>query len=186
MVYDLNQMITGQWIEGDTLTRKNYGDNFINQLADLIVKIHSTKVVIDKTIDIRQTVTGLIQVDSFVHDCLVERNHIKSNLEQSVFLHGDIHNRHILLKDGNLEGIIDWEHCAYGDPHWDFRMICRWIGWDGLDKLLFYYNASTGQQCKREYIETLDKISLCNSRQIRGFEDPIFDDYIAVWPNMPN
>ena len=36
------------------------------------------------------------------------------------------------------------------------------------------FNASTGHNCKREYIEMLDKISLCNSRQIRSFDNPLF------------
>ena len=186
MVYDLLDMITGEWLEGETLTRDNYGKNFISQLADLMVEIHTTKVPNYKVIDIQSVVGGLIQVDSFVHDCLLHWNNtLRYNLNQSVFLHGDIHAGNTIVDDGNLQGLIDWEHCAYGDPHWDFRMIRRWIGWDGLDELLFYYNCSTGFQCKREYIEMLDKIALCNSRQIRNFEDKLFDDYIKVWPSIP-
>ena len=68
-------------------------------------------------------------------------------------------------------------------PHWDFRMIRRWIGWDGLDILLFYYNASTGFECKREYVEILDKVSLCNSREIRSFDNELFNNYINGWPD---
>ena len=184
MVYDLLDMITGEWLEGETLTRDNYGKNFISQLADLMVEIHTTKVPNYKVIDIQSVVGGLIQVDSFVHDCLLHWNNtLRYNLNQSVFLHGDIHAGNTIVDDGNLQGLIDWEHCAYGDPHWDFRMIRRWIGWDNLDKLLFLYNASTGYNCKREYIEMLDKISLCNSRQIRGFKKTVFDDYINHWPD---
>jgi len=83
-------------------------------------------------------------------------------------------------------GLIDWEHTDVGDPHWDFRMIRRWLGWDGLEELLFHYNANTGLKCRREYIEVLDKISLCNSRQIRSFTDPLFNEYIKVWPSIPH
>lgn len=184
MVYDLLDMITGEWIEGETLTRDNYGENFISQLADLMAEVHTTKVPNSKMINIQNVVGGLKQVDSFVHDCLVDWNTtLRYNLNQSVFLHGDIWAENVIVEDGNLQGLIDWEHCAYGDPHWDFRMIRRWIGWDGLDKLLFLYNASTGHKCKREYIEMLDKISLCNSRQIRGFEENVFCEYIRNWPD---
>ena len=183
MVYDLLDMMTGEWIEGETLTRDNYSENFISQLADLMAEVHTTKVPNDRVVDIKGVVCGLKQVDSFVHDCLVDWNTtLRYNLNQSVFLHGDILSENVIVEDGNLKGLMDWEHCAYGDPHWDFRMIRRWIGWDGLDKLLFLYNASTGHKCKREYIEMLDKISLCNSRQIRGFEENVFCEYIRNWP----
>ena len=185
MVYDLLEMVTGHWIDGETLTRDNYGENFIGQLADLMAEVHTTDMpIVKKTINIKDVVVGLIQVDSFVHDCLVDWNTtLRYNLNQSVFLHGDIWAGNVIVDNGNLQGLIDWEHCAYGDPHWDFRMIRRWIGWDGLDKLLFLYNASTGHNCKREYVEMLDKISLCNSRQIRDFKKTVFDDYIKNWPN---
>ena len=186
MVYDLLDMMTGEWIEGDTLTRDNYGENFISQLADLLAEVHTTNVPTKNIVDIKSLMGGLIQVDSFVHDCLVDWNTtLRYNLNQSVFLHGDIWAENVIVDNGNLQGLIDWEHCAYGDPHWDFRMIRRWIGWDGLDKLLFLYNASTGHNCKREYIEMLDKISLCNSRQIRSFDNPLFNSYIKCWPELP-
>ena len=187
MVYDLFEMMTGEWIEGDTLTRDNYGENFISQLADLMIEVHTTYVPTKKVVDIKGLMGRLIQVDSFVHDCLVDWNTtLRYNLNQSVFLHGDIWSKNVIVDNGNLQGLIDWEHCAYGDPHWDFRMIRRWIGWDGLDKLLFLYNASTGHNCKREYIEMLDKISLCNSRQIRSFDNPLFNSYIECWPKLPS
>ena len=185
MVYDLLDMITGEWIEGEILTRDNYGENFISQLADLMAEIHTTQVPNFKLVNIERLVNGLECVDDFVWSCRADWHFsLKYELNKHiVFLHGDLHAGNVIVEDGNLQGLIDWEHCAYGDPHWDFRMIRRWIGWDGLDKLLFLYNASTGHKCKREYIEMLDKISLCNSRQIRNFEDKIFYDYINRWPN---
>tara|TARA_B100000424_G_C22846722_1_gene451612 strand:- start:32 stop:601 length:570 start_codon:yes stop_codon:yes gene_type:complete len=186
MVYDLLEMMEGVWVDGETLTRENYGENFISQLADLISEVHTTDVPTKKTIDIEGLVSGLRLVDNFVYDCIIDwHTTLRPNLNQSVFLHGDIWAENVIVEDGNLQGLIDWEHCAYGDPHWDFRMIRRWIGWDGLDRLLFLYNASTGHNCKREYVEMLDKISLCNSRQIRGFKKTVFDGYIENWP-MPN
>ena len=42
MVYDLLEMMEGVWVDGETLTRENYGDNFISQLADLISEVHTT------------------------------------------------------------------------------------------------------------------------------------------------
>ena len=50
MVYDLFEMMTGVWIEGDTLTRDNYGENFISQLADLMIEVHTTYVPTKKVV----------------------------------------------------------------------------------------------------------------------------------------
>ena len=55
MVYDLFEMMTGVWIEGDTLTRDNYGENFISQLADLLAEVHTTNVPTKNIVDIKQT-----------------------------------------------------------------------------------------------------------------------------------
>ena len=52
MVYDLLEMMEGVWVDGETLTRENYGENFISQLADLISEVHTTDVPTKKTIDI--------------------------------------------------------------------------------------------------------------------------------------
>jgi aminoglycoside phosphotransferase (APT) family kinase protein len=183
MVYNLLEMMTGEWLEGETLTRENYGENFISQLADLMAEIHTTKVTNNKTVDIQSLLKNFQLKDLFVYNTIREYHDIKDKLNMSVFLHGDIWAENIIVENGNLQGLIDWEHCAYGDPHWDFRMIRRWIGWDGLDILLFYYNASTGFECKREYVEILDKVSLCNSRQIRSFDNELFNNYINGWPN---
>ena len=46
-------------------------------------------------------------------------------------------------------------------------MIRRWIGWEGLDKLLFLYNCSVDWYCNQTYIEILDRISICHSIRIR-------------------
>ena len=53
-------MMTGEWIEGETLTRENYGENFISQLADLMAEVHTTKVPNSKVINIQNVVGGLI------------------------------------------------------------------------------------------------------------------------------
>ncbi len=43
-------MMTGEWIEGETLTRDNYGENFIGQLSDLMAEVHTTKVPDDRIV----------------------------------------------------------------------------------------------------------------------------------------
>jgi len=134
--------------------------------------------------------------DTFCENALYDLHAIKSNLTENVCLHGDLWRQNILVdKEGNLNGLRDWETLSIGDPHWDFRMIRRWIGWEGLDELLFLYNGSVNWNCKREYIEILDKISLCHSLRIRkeGFKGrhdkptsiEFFEKCFKMWPLWP-
>jgi len=187
MVYTIPEMMSGQWLEGEVLTRDNYNDKFIGQLADLIVAIHGIVTQSPRIPKMQGIVDGLEQWDNFTKQAVEEYYGIRSELKHTAYLHGDIWAENVIVDDdGNLVGLIDWEHADVGDPHWDFRMIRRWLGWDGLEELLFIYNANTGLQCKREYIEVLDKISLCNSRQIRTWPSSyLFNQYIEDWPSIP-
>ena len=185
MVYTIPEMMSGQWLEGEVLTRDNYNDKFIGQLADLMASVHGIVTKSPRIPKMQGIVDSLEHWDNFTKQAVEEYYGIRSELKHTAYLHGDIWAENVIVNDGSLIGLIDWEHADVGDPHWDFRMIRRWIGWDGLEELLFYYNASTGLQCKRKYIEVLDKISLCNSRQIRSFIDPLFNEYIKLWPSIP-
>ena len=201
MVYSIPEMMSGQWLEGEVLTRDNYNDKFIGQLADLMASVHgivtqSPRIpkmqdIVDRLeasawffSDRIRVVEGLEQWDNFTKQSVIEYYEIKSKLQHTAYLHGDVWAQNVIVDDGgNLVGLIDWEHAEVGDPHWDFRMIRRWIGWDGLEEFLFYYNANTGLQCKIKYIEVLDKISLCHSRRKKTHPIPLFNEYIRVWPD---
>ena len=177
-------MMTGQWLEGKVLTRDNYNDKFIGQLADLMASVHGIVGLSVRTPKMQGIVDGLEQWDNFTKQAVTEYCEIKSELQYTAYLHGDVWAENVIVDDGgNLVGLIDWEHAEVGDPHWDFRMIRRWIGWDGLEEFLFYYNANTGLQCKIKYIEVLDKISLCHSRRKKTHPIPLFNEYIRVWPD---
>ena len=198
----LNEMIDGAWIEGEQLTKP--GSKFVEQLADLMNELH-TMWGMDEYMenalyrkewilnDMHDMVYALEPVDDFTENAILEFHEIKHELNKYVPIHGDLWRQNIRVDEsGNLTGIIDWDRKSLGDPHWDFRMIRRWIGWDGLDKLLFLYNCSTGFNCKREYVEVLDKISLCHSLRIRRergllrHDKPdaikLFENYKKTWP----
>ena len=172
----LDYMIKGGWIEGEQL--ETPGSNFIPQLADLLAELHSVPHGPDfATYDdipesnMRDVVDALVdwkEKDTFTEDALYDLYAIKRNLDKRFYLHGDLWKQNILVdEEGNLNGLRDWESLSYGDPHWDFRMIRRWIGWEGLDKLLFLYNCSVDWHCNRTYIEILDRIFISHSIRIR-------------------
>ena len=172
----LDYMIKGGWIEGEQL--RNPGSEFIEQLANLLVELHSLPhgpdfatyddIPESNMRDVVEDLVNWFERDTFCEDALYDFYAIKNNLDKRFYLHGDLWRQNILVdKKGNLNGLRDWESLSYGDPHWDFRMIRRWIGWEGLDKLLFLYNCSVDWNCNRTYIDILDRISICNSIKIR-------------------
>ena len=190
----LEEMIGGTWIEGEQLDTP--GPKFIEQLANLLAELHTSSYATNpsKMGDIVDDLVLWTEKDTFCENALCDFYAIKSNLTGKVSLHGDLWRQNILVdKEGNLNGLRDWETLTVGEPHWDFRMIRRWIGWKGLDKLLFFYNCSVNWNCKREYIEILDKISLCHSLRIRKERGllrhdkfnaiEIFENYIKGWQN---
>jgi len=164
----LKEMIDGAWIEGEQL--ETPGPKFIQQLADLLAELHTSSYAKEPSL-MWQVVDDLISwkdKDVFCEDALYDLFAIKSKLTGSVSLHGDLWRQNILVDgEGNLNGLRDWEALSIGDPHWDFRMIRRLIGWDGLDKLLFLYDGSVNLHCNRLYVEILDRISICHSIRIR-------------------
>jgi aminoglycoside phosphotransferase (APT) family kinase protein len=172
----LEGMIRGEWINGHML--KTPGPKFIGQLADLLVELHSLphgpnfasydNIPESNMSNVIQNLVVWKEKDVFCEEALYDFYTIRSNLNKRFYLHGDLWKQNILVDDdGNLNGLRDWESFSYGDPHWDFRMIRRWIGWDGLDNLLFLYNCSVDWICNRQYVEILDKISICHSIRIR-------------------
>lgn len=71
-----------------------------------------------------------------------------------VFTHGDIAQHNILVKDGQITGLLDWENAGWYPEHWDyikfFERPCKHMDWkDGAkeifpqiyDKELAYHQA---------------------------------------------
>jgi len=177
----LDDMIKDKWIEGEQLyqfrTIGQTGPKFIEQLADLLVELHSLPHGPDfATYDdipesnMRDDIDDLVNwsdKDILCEELLYDFYDIKSILNKRFYIHGDLWKENIIVdEEGNLSGLRNWDAFSYGDPHWDFRMIGRWMGSEDLDKLLFLYNSSVNWNCKREYIEILDKISLQTSKYL--------------------
>ena len=193
----LKEMIGGAWIEGEQLSTP--GPKFIQQLADLLAELHKSSYASANLNRMWESVDNLVksEKDKFCEDALYDLYAIKSKLGRvNACIHGDLWRQNILVdKDGNLNGLRDWESLSYGDPHWEFRMIRRWIGWDGLDKLLYLYNCQVDWQVHRTYVEILDRISICHSIRIRKERgllrhdkpDAIenFENMKRAWRNRP-
>ena len=192
----LDYMIKGGWIGGEQL--RNPGSEFIEQLANLLVELHSLPHEANfATYDnipesnMRDVVFDLVnwsERDTFCEDALYDYYAIRKDLDKRFYLHGDLWRQNILVdEEGNLNGLRDWESLSYGDPHWDFRMIRRWIGFEGLHELLWRYNKEVEWNCIQAYIDILDRISICNSikiRQERGLLRHDKPDAIQLFKDM--
>jgi thiamine kinase-like enzyme len=184
MEYSLKQMMNGEFIEGEILSKTNFNSNFIDQLAECIVQIHKEEFKPSSGLLMQTIVEGLDIVDSFTEIAVKEFWDIKDNLKYDTCLHGDIWAGNVIIDSkGNLAGLIDWDNKQVGDPHWDLRAIRRWIGWEGLDRLINKYNNLTNIELKQDYIVILDKISICHSRQRTRFRKSVFTEYIKRYPN---
>jgi len=92
-------------------------------------------------------------------------------------IHTDINGANIFVKDGHLEGIIDWSDAKFGDPLFDlarFRMNIR----NRMDKntLCAYYEAIrlSGDELSREKIYYLiNVLEYINWYVEYGWEDMV-------------
>lgn len=49
----------------------------------------------------------------------------------TVYLHGDLHLRHVLVEEGSLAGVIDWGDTCVGDPSIDLQIAWSLLSADG-------------------------------------------------------
>lgn len=60
---------------------------------------------------------------------LKENQHLFENVTPHL-IHGDFSIKHILVENGSITGIIDFESCKSGDPMWDFAWWSYFFGKD--------------------------------------------------------
>jgi aminoglycoside phosphotransferase (APT) family kinase protein len=61
---------------------------------------------------------------------------------EPVWLHGDLHPRNLIVRDGALSAVIDWGDMTAGDPATD--LACAWMlfsHWADIDAVLDAYGA---------------------------------------------
>jgi aminoglycoside phosphotransferase (APT) family kinase protein len=64
-------------------------------------------------------------------------------------LHGDYHFANVLLHEGQIGGILDWEFAAYGDPHWDvvaaYQLLVEFEAASAAERFLNVYLEESGR-----------------------------------------
>ncbi len=180
------------WVTGTTMPNWYVNNTFLEDLAFNLAEIHSRVPKNEPKTNMFKIADNLDTSEDFVKDAVNHFKRLSHNYNKNVVLHGDLWNGNIILKpDGRLSGLIDWEHTQIGDPHWEFRMIRRFIGWDGLDYLIKKYNELSVHKIKGVVeVYTLDKLALCHQYQYRlrknDSRTPLFRKYIDNWPECIN
>ena len=60
---------------------------------------------------------------------------------ERVFVHGDLHLRHVLVEDESLAGVIDWGDCCTGDPSIDLHVAWSLLPPEGREAFFAEYGA---------------------------------------------
>ena len=177
----LDQMIKGQHVPGEQLAH-TYGKGgpimpsrkFNEQLGNLLGELHSTKLRVKgiRPHQMHSVIKSLMPMatkDEYIEDALFDLAELKGPLgEERCIIHGDLWRQNIFVDEqGNLTGLIDWEAKSKCNPHWEFRMVHRWIGWNGLEELLTHYHKHVPWKIDIDVVEVLNRVSIANSIRIR-------------------
>lgn len=183
------------WIEGETMPKMHRHEGFIRDLGIELAVLHSNKEHNNLEIypipligsNLERDNRLWLDRDPFVDEAITDFRSIWKDLNQRCVLHGDLWNENVIVnEEGRLTGLIDWEHSCVYDPHWEFRMIRRFIGWDGLETLIYYYNNNSKFSVKYETIKILDKFWMCHQyiHRIKKEDETskLFKEYMDRWP----
>lgn len=84
---------------------------------------HSEEDFNNAIIDAYQSKAPKRRIKGFLAGMLSHRKH------QIAFTHGDLRQQNIMVKDGNVTGILDWEFSGWYPEYWEFSKalyIWKW------------------------------------------------------------
>ncbi len=174
----------------------------VDSLADQMAKLHTTVTAhhpLIPTLD-PETIFRTLwnRVFSLDHDelnrcfrkCRKQLKHLESR--PSVMLHGCLDLDHVLLMNGKVRTILNWEHSAIGDPRWDVAYTSLALQQCGERNLANHFTARYVQQSEfnlhmldlweglvalrwfalAEWLESMDERRFEN---VAGQESPLFE-----------
>lgn len=117
-----------RWWELEESLRLAQGE-MVNSLAEELAKLHFTSIPqhpLVPSVDAYSTMKQLWnQIANIASDelkrCFEACRRELPSIDQTpgVMLHGQFDLDHLLVQNGKIRTITDWEHAAFGDPRWD-------------------------------------------------------------------
>ena len=124
-------MISGDWIDGQHMVKRNESQEFVSDLSSLLVQIHELELKyivfafpnINESL-MHETVDKLRKHppsdnERFCEEAIKEFDEIKDTLSENTLIHGDLWYKNVIVKDKKLQGLVDWDKKCIGDPHWE-------------------------------------------------------------------
>lgn len=126
------------FIDGDTIYAPDDRLTYARKIAEMLIVIHATQGNIDLLPEQKKRLDKDLSKTKDKWDDLIEEQKIRTRLKsiwsgvkpsESKVLHGDLWPGNILWKDGEINGILDWEDCEFGDPLFEiaitrFDLLC--------------------------------------------------------------
>ena len=116
--------------------------------------------------------TGLVARSRFARDPLLEfaglwLNQHPINSGRRGLVHGDYRLGNLVLDQGNITGVLDWEMATIGDPLMDLGLLCsppvladwRSAGLGSVNEVIDHYEECTGTVVARSDLRTLTVLS---------------------------
>ena len=77
------------------------------------------------------------------------------------FTHGDLHSENIIVKDGRLAGIVDWEYAGWFPEYWEFTMLEKHIAHTPVSQQFWDTVAPFGVEPYRDELQLEYALWLC-------------------------
>lgn len=128
---------------------------YIDQYARLLAQLHNLEVpyAVQKVVP-RITIHSVLRAlrgwaEQAQDDNLLRTiDRVAAEADSAVeaeprLVHGDYHFANVLLNEGRISGVIDWEFAAYGDPRWDvvaaYQLLVEFEAASAADRFLNVY-----------------------------------------------
>jgi aminoglycoside phosphotransferase (APT) family kinase protein len=98
---------------------------------------------------------GLWTAPSAVERILASAEALLPTTSALVLVHGDLHQRHVLVESGSISGVIDWGDVCRADPCIDLMLVWSLLSPAGRARFLAEYGPVTAEQHLRSRVLAL-------------------------------
>jgi aminoglycoside phosphotransferase (APT) family kinase protein len=143
------------WFDGVSADQESLADDQVLVLAEFLRALHQTAPSDAPVNPYRGVPLAMrsdipAKLDRVLNEVNTESDTVRRLWERAVaappasavWIHGDLHPRNVIVRDGVLAAVIDWGDMAAGDPATD--LACAWMlfdHWSGTDALFDAYGA---------------------------------------------
>lgn len=176
----VTECMPGEIVGSSYQMAEGLGEDFFQQLAQILASLHAidwspfatelralSRIPVDAPADAEQAALGMVgQFESYWRNAKLEplptielmvdwlkRNAPKTD-RKIVMCHGDIGFHNLLVKDGRVSAVLDWETSRLGDPARDlsyiYSMVTHYVPWE---KFMSWYREAGGPEIEQSSLD---------------------------------